>query len=178
MLFFLNNFFCFWNVMIRWRKWKMYLDFRNIDAKFQQKILKTYKDIRVWSSERLLLTNKNSLFGTSNPKIFLSFQNFLLKFGMHVPDIKIHFLFSSCYHKFSKTKKWFRRKKQFFTLFLIFCNYRPTWSPDDFFIFYWIFLKFGMLVSLIAFYFFYFQCCYQLSKAKKLLKKKHVFLGS
>ena len=124
--FFLNNFFCFWNVMIRWRKWKIYLDFRNTDAKFQQKILKTYKDIRVWSSERLLLTNKNSLFRTSNPKIFLSFQNFLLKFGMHVPEIKIHFLFSSCYHKFSKTKKWLRRKKQFFTLFLIFCKYRPT----------------------------------------------------
>ena len=40
------------------------------------------------------ITNKNSLFITSNLDNFVSFQYFPMKFGMYVPDIKQSFLFS------------------------------------------------------------------------------------
>ena len=117
------------------------------------------------------ITLKNSLFRTSNLNYFVSFQYFLLKFGLHVHEIKIHFLFSSYYHKLLKIKKLFRKKNQFFTIFLIFCNFLPIWNPYDFLTFYWILLKLGMLIPPIALNFSYFQCCNQLFKAKKFYKK-------
>ena len=74
---------------------------------------KLSKLVKIWPKKlKKGITNKNSLFRTSNPNIFVSFQYFLLKFGTHVPEIEIHLLFSSCYIKISKTKKlfWNNRK--------------------------------------------------------------------
>ena len=68
------------------------------------------------------------------------------------------------------------KKQQFFTFFHLLALFLPTLDPCNFVSFYRILLKFGMLIPLIAIYFCYYQCYYQLSKAKKLFKKNH-FLG-
>ena len=74
-----------------------------------------------------------------------------------------------------KDKKATKQKQQFFTFFHIFAHFLQTLDLHNFANFYWILLKFGMQISLIALNFFHFQCCYQLSKAKKLLGKNQFF---
>ena len=90
---------------------------------------------------------------------------------MHVHEIKIHFFFPLMLSSIFEYKKVILKKHQYFTIFLIFCNFLPIWNPNNFFTFYWILLKLSMLIPLIAFYFLNFQCCYQLPIEKKLFKK-------
>ena len=105
-------------------------------------------------------------FLPNSPNNFVSFQYILLKFGMHVHDIKIHFLFSTYYHNFLKIKKYWEKTSIFHNIssFLQFsADLELSWL--------FLFLLDLVVIPLSAFYFFYFQCCYQLSKAKKLFKK-------
>ena len=124
------------------------------------------------------ITNKNSLFRTSNPNIFVSFQNFLLKFGMHVSEIKIHFLLSSCYHKFLKTKQLLRKKKQFFTLFLIFlqipADLKPPWLL---YLLLNLFETWYACSSYSILFFFFFNVVINYQKLKSYLRKNMFFKG-
>ena len=72
-------------------------------------------------------------------------------------------------------QKSYQAKTAIFHIFPIFAHFLQTLDLYNFVNFHWILLKFGMLIPLIAFYFFYFQWCYQLSKAKKLLGKNQFF---
>ena len=116
--------------------------------------------------------NNQGFFRTSNLSNFVSFQNFLMKFGMHVLLIKQNFLFSLCCHKFSIIKKLLRKNtifSLFFAFFSIFSDFEhlqlcrflfdliEIWYAD---------LSYCILI-------FSLQCGYQLSKIKKLFKKNH-----
>ena len=81
------------------------------------------------------ITNKNSLFRTSNLNNFVSFQYFLTKFGMQVPYIKQSFLFHSCYINLSKTKKLLRKNKNFFNFFIFLPVFLKLWTHVTFSIF-------------------------------------------
>ena len=66
--------------------------------------------------------------------------------------------------------KSYQAKTAVFRIFSYFHRFfLQTFDLHNFLNFHWILLKLSMLIPLIAIYFFYFQCCYQLSKAKKLL---------
>ena len=74
------------------------------------------------------ISNKNNLFRTSNLNNFVSFQYFLMKFGMQVPDIKQIYLLSSWYNNSPKTKKLLGKISNFFNFFHIFALFWKLWT--------------------------------------------------
>ena len=82
---------------------------------------------------------KNCFFSTSNPHIFVSFQNFLLKFGMHVPEIKIHFFIFFILSYIFKNKSYLEKKRNFSHNFLFFAITGQLGTPMTFSFFIWSF---------------------------------------
>ena len=146
LLFFRNNFFVFDKLLYHEENKKLCFIYGTCMPNFIRKYWKPTKLLRFKVMKRLFLlvtslvfhreiTNKNSLFRTSNLNNFVSFQYFLMKFCMQVPEIKLHFFFSSCYYNFWETKKLYRKNSNFWHFFTFSPFFCKLWTLITFSIF-------------------------------------------